>query len=219
MTVQAASSLSGSQITYVFVLITSVVFDLGNVLIDWDPRYLYRKLLPTETEVEWFLGNICNDAWNAKHDAGYPFSEGIVELSEKYPQYSELIRDWFERWEEMLGGPIEETVEVLNDLKTKEVSLYILSNWSAETYPIAEARYDFLSWFDGKIISGESGIIKPDPDIYQLLLNTYDLTPNYTVFIDDKSANVDAARALGIHGIHFQNPAKLRIDLEKLKLL
>jgi len=158
-------------------LITSVVFDLGNVLIDWDPRYLYRILIPTETEVEWFLENICDEKWNAKHDAGYPFSDGIAEHSKKFPQYSELIRAWFSRWEEMLGDPFEEVVEVLSALKSSGISLYILSNWSAETYPVAETRFDFLHWFDGKVISGETGMIKPDPNIYKLLMKTYGLTP------------------------------------------
>ena len=200
-------------------LITSVVFDLGNVLIDWDPRYLYRKLIPTETEVEWFLENICDEKWNAKHDAGYPFSDGIAEQSKKFPQYSELIRAWFSRWEEMLGDPLEEVVEVLSALKSSGISLYILSNWSAETYPVAETRFDFLHWFDGKVISGETGMIKPDPNIYKLLMKTYGLTPAKTVFIDDKSVNVEAANALGIHGIHYKNASKLRNDLGKLKLL
>ena len=199
--------------------ITSVVFDLGNVLIDWDPRYLYRKLFSTETEVEWFLGNICDDEWNSKHDAGQPFEKGISELSALYPQYSDQIRNWYDRCEEMLGGPLDETVDVLAELKKNKVPLFILSNWSAETYPKAEALFDFLHWFDGKIISGESGIIKPDPEIYQLLLKTFDLTPQNTVFIDDKLANVNAAQDLGIHGIHFQNAAILRNDLKKLILL
>jgi len=199
-------------------LITSVVFDLGNVLIDWNPRYLYRKLIPTETELEWFLGNVCDEKWNAKHDAGHPFSEGIAEYSQKFPQYSELIEAWFGRWEEMLGDPLEEVVEILSALKSTGISLYILSNWSAETYPIAETRFDFLHWFDGKVISGETRMVKPDPDIYKFLMNTYKLSPQKTIFIDDKSINVEAAKALGIHGIHFSNASKLRNDLRKLKL-
>jgi 2-haloacid dehalogenase len=197
----------------------AVVFDLGNVLIDWNPRYLYSKIFTTETEVEWFLENICDEEWNAKHDAGQPFSTGIAELSSLHPQFSAQISNWYGRWEEMLGGPLDDTVEILGELKKKQVPLFILSNWSAETYPIAEAIYDFLHWFDGKIISGEIGKIKPDPDIYKLLIETYDLTPDNTVFIDDKLANVKAAEDSGIHGIHFHNAALLRNDLAKLKLL
>ena len=119
----------------------------------------------------------------------------------------------------MLGDPLEEVVEVLSALKSTGISLYILSNWSAETYPVAERRFDFLDWFDGKVISGETGMIKPDPNIYKLLMKTYGLTPQKTVFIDDKSVNVEAANALGIHGIHFKNASKLLKDLRKLELL
>ena len=201
------------------IKIISVVFDLGNVLIDWDPRYLYRKLFQTDEEVEWFLENICDHDWNLKHDSGQLFSKGILEKSQKYPEYSELIHAWYQRWEEMLGGPIDESVQVLSELKGKRLLLYILSNWSAETYPIAEERFDFLSWFDGKIISGEAGIVKPDLEIYKLLINRHDLNPQHTVFIDDKEENIRAAELLGIHGIHFQNASKLRKDLQMLKLL
>ena len=201
------------------IKINSVVFDLGNVLIDWNPRYLYRKLFQTDEEVEWFLENICDHDWNLKHDSGQRFSKGILEKSKKFPEYSELIHAWYQRWEEMLGGPIDESVQVLSELKEKGVLLYILSNWSAETYPIAEERFDFLSWFDGKIISGEAGIVKPDVEIYKLLIKRYDLNPQHTVFIDDKEENVRAAELLGVHGIHFQNASKLRKDLQILKLL
>ena len=199
-------------------LITSVVFDLGNVLIDWNPRYLYRKLIPTKTELEWFLENICDEKWNAKHDAGHSFSDGIAEYSKKFPQYSELIEAWFGRWEEMLGDSLEEVVDILSALKLSRMSLYILSNWSAETYPIAEKRFDFLHWFDGKVISGEIGILKPDLEIFKFLMTSYNLTPQETVFIDDKLVNVEAAKELGIHGIHFKNASILRKDLRKLKL-
>ena len=119
----------------------------------------------------------------------------------------------------MLGGSIDDSVQVLTDLKAIGVLLYILSNWSAETYPIAEKRFDFLSWFDGKIISGEAGIVKPDVEIYKLLIKRYDLNPQHTVFIDDKEENVRAAELLGIHGIHYQNASKLKKDLQMLKLL
>ena len=199
--------------------IPSVIFDLGNVLIDWNPRYLYRKLLSSETEVEWFLENICTDDWNIKHDGGQTFNKGIAERSELYPQYTTLIKNWFERWEEMLGGPIEGTVEILAELKNLGFPLYILSNWSAETYPKAEAIYEFLKWFDGKIISGEIGKIKPNPEIFHSLTKKYDLRPENSVFIDDKIVNIEAANLIGFHGIHFQNPILLRNDLKKFKLI
>jgi len=198
---------------------TNIVFDLGNVLIDWDPRYLYRKLLASESEVEWFLENICNDNWNIKHDEGQSFNKGISELSKLYPQYSNLIENWFDRWEEMLGGPIEDTVEILAELKKNCFPLYILSNWSAETYPKAEAKYEFLKWFDGKIISGEVGKIKPDPEIFHFLTKKYNLKPENSVFIDDKIINIKAANLIGFHGIHFKNAELLRKDLKKIKLI
>ena len=201
------------------IQINSVVFDLGNVLIDWDPRYLYRKLFQNDDEVEWFLENICDYDWNLKHDSGQLFSKGILEKSKKFPDYSDHINAWYQRWEEMLGGPIDESVKVLSELKEKGVSLYIVSNWSAETYPIAEERFDFLSWFDGKIISGEVGIVKPDQEIYKLLINRYDLNPHQTLFIDDKEENIKSAELLGINGIHFQNASILREDLQMLKLI
>jgi len=201
------------------IQINSVVFDLGNVLIDWDPRYLYRKLFQTDDEVEWFLENVCDYEWNLKHDSGQLFSKGIFEKSKKFPEYSELINAWFERWKEMIGGPMDESVKILSELKEKGVLLYILSNWSAETYPIAEDLFDFLKWFDGKIISGEVGIVKPDLEIYKLLINSYDLNPHQTLFIDDKEENIKSAEFLGIHGIHFQNASKLGEDLKMLKLL
>ena len=197
----------------------NIVFDLGNVLIDWDPRHLYRKLLGNETEVEWFLENVCNDEWNIKHDKGQSFDKGISELSKLYPQYSDLIKNWFDRWEEMLGGPMEDSVELLAELKKLGFPLYILSNWSAETYPKAEARYEFLKWFDGKIISGEVGKIKPDPEIFHILTNTYNLNPENSVFIDDKLINIEAANLIGFQGIHFKNAESLRNDLRKVKLI
>ena len=199
--------------------ITSIVFDLGNVLIDWNPRYLYRKLLPNETEVEWFLENICNNNWNEKHDEGQVFSEGIKKLSKLYPQYANLIKAWFDRWEEMLGGPLDDSVEILAELKDLGFPLYILSNWSAETYPKAEAVYDFLNWFDGKIISGEVGKIKPDPEIFYTLIKKFKLIPENSVFIDDKLSNIETANLIGFQGIHFQNPELLRNDLKQFKLI
>jgi len=198
---------------------TNIVFDLGNVLIDWDPRHLYRKLLGNETEVEWFLENVCNDEWNIKHDKGQSFDKGISELSKLFPQYTDLIKNWFDRWEEMLGGPIENTVELLAELKKLGFPLYILSNWSAETYPKAEAIYEFLKWFDGKIISGEVGKIKPDPEIFHILIDTYNLNPENSVFIDDKLINIEAANLIGFQGIHFKNAESLRNDLRKVKLI
>lgn len=199
--------------------ITSVVFDLGNVLIDWNPRYLYKKLFSNQKEMEWFLENICNDDWNEKHDAGQSFFKGIPQLVRLHPQFKDLIKNWYDRWEEMLGGPIEDTVEVLSELKNNGMPLYILSNWSAETYPKAELIYDFLNWFDGKIISGEVGKVKPDPEIFYILSKTYNLNPKNSVFIDDKLVNIKTAELVGFHGIHFKNGSLLKNELKKLNVL
>ena len=199
--------------------ITSVVFDLGNVLIDWNPRYLYRKFFSNETEMEWFLKNICNDDWNNKHDAGESFSNSIPELCRLYPEFTDLIKIWFDRWEEMLGGKIEETVEILSELKNNGTPLYILSNWSSETFPKAEVKYDFLKWFQGKIISGQVGKVKPDIEIFYILSNTYNINPKNTVFIDDKFENINAAKLIGYHVIHYKNAILLRSELKELKIL
>ena len=198
----------------------TIIFDLGGVLIDWNPEYVFLKEFRGNREkMDWFLNEICAWEWNMNQDAGYPLAQATEDRVAMFPEYEELIRMYYGRWEEMLGDPLEEVVEVLSALKSSGISLYILSNWSAETYPVAETRFDFLHWFDGKVISGETGMIKPDPNIYKLLMKTYGLTPQKTVFIDDKSVNVEAADALGIHGIHYKNASKLRNDLGKLKLL
>ena len=130
----------------------NVVFDLGNVLIDWNPRYLYRKLLPNEAEVERFLNKICTDEWNVRMDAGLPMGEGIAEKVQEFPEHETLIRAWWERWSEMLGEPLAETVEILQELQNAGTPLYVLSNWSAETYPLAEPSFPFLGWFRGKVL-------------------------------------------------------------------
>ena len=195
------------------------LFDLGGVFFDWNPRYFYNSIFDTTKEMEFFLENICNDDWNKKHDEGQPFEEGITKLSKIYPQYANLIQDWFGRWEEMLGDPLEETVKILAELKNLGIPLYILSNWSAETFPKAEAIFDFLNWFDGKIISGEVGIIKPNPEIFYALTKKFNLNPENSVFIDDKLINIKAAKLIGFHGIHFKNPELLRNDLKKMSLI
>jgi len=197
----------------------NVVFDLGGVLIDWNPRYLYRKLLPSEAEAERFLSKVCTDEWNVRMDAGLPMAEGIAEKVREFPQHEPLIRAWWERWAEMLGDPLAETVEILQELRDSGTPLYVLSNWSAETYPLAEPIFPFLGWFQGKVISGEVRMKKPDPEIYWLLLERFGLEPSQTVFIDDKPINVEAACAEGLRGIVFTDAAKLRAELGQMGLL
>jgi 2-haloacid dehalogenase len=198
----------------------AVVFDLGGVLIDWNPRYLYRTLFDgDDAAMEHFLAHVCSPAWNHRQDAGRSFADGCAELSREFPDARPLIEAWRERFDETMAGPIAGTVEILAALRERGVPLYALSNWSAETFPIARARFDFLAWFDGIVISGELGVAKPDGRIFAHLLETYGLRPGTTVFVDDLPANTAAASAAGMHPILFTGPAALREALRDLDLL
>ena len=199
--------------------VKAVVFDLGGVLIDWDPRYLYRKLLADETAVEEFLATVCTPEWNAEQDRGRPFAEGVAELVERYPAHAAAITAYSERWEEMLGGAIGGTVEVLAELRAAGTPLYALTNWSAETFVIARERFEFLSWFDGVVVSGEERMIKPDPAIFQLMVERFGLDPGSTFYVDDSAANVEAAGRLGFDAVRFTSPGQLRRDLAARRLL
>jgi 2-haloacid dehalogenase len=198
---------------------TTVVFDLGGVLIDWNPRYLYRKLFAEEAAMEAFLATVCTPEWNLQQDAGRPFVDAYAALTKSHPHHKPLIEVWQERFDEMMSGEIAGTVEILSELRARGTPLYALSNWSAETFPYALRRFEFLRWFDGVVISGELKLIKPDPRIYQHLLYTHALTAESTVFIDDVPHNVAGATAVGIHGLQFTDPPTLRRDLAALGLL
>ena len=200
--------------------VSAVVFDLGGVLIDWDPRYLYRQLFDgDEAGMERFLAEVCTPAWNAEQDAGRPWTEAVELLVQEYPQERERIEAYHARWEEMLGGAIDETVEVLRELQDRPVRLFALSNWSAETFPIARRRYPFLGWFDGIVISGEVGICKPDERVFRHLITTHTIEPETTVFVDDSNVNVEAARGLGMMAIPFTGGRELREELVQLGVL
>jgi len=199
---------------------TVAIFDLGGVLLDWNPRFLYRKLFDgDETAMEHFLANVCTTEWNQRQDAGRTFAEAMRELLPHHADKLTLIEAFGKRFGEMVRGPIDGAVEVLAELKERNVPLYVLSNWSAETFPRQRERFEFLSWFDGIVISGLEGVIKPDARIFRILLERYDVTPESAVFIDDVAANADAASELGIHGIHFRSPEQLRRDLAQVGLL
>ncbi len=186
-------------------MIKDVVFDFGGVLMDWDPRYLYRTYFKDEEQMEYFLSHICTDAWNAEQDRGRTFDEGVSLLLRQYPQYAEPIRMYKDRWESMLKGEFPRSVELLRRLKEQGYGIYGLTNWSAETIPIAFAKYDFFSLFDGIVVSGEEKLIKPDPKIYRILLERYNLSTENTLFIDDSPANIEAASHLGFQTILFDN--------------
>jgi 2-haloacid dehalogenase len=201
------------------VPVKAVVFDLGGVLIDWDPRYLYRKLLDDEAAVEEFLATVCTPEWNAEQDRGRPFAEGVAELVERHPVHAVAITAYHERWPEMLGGAVGGTVEVLAELRAAGVPVYALTNWSAETFGVARERFEFLEWFDGVLVSGEERMIKPDPAIFRLLLDRFGLDPGATFYVDDSEPNVEAAGRLGFDAVRFRTPARLRRDLEARRLL
>ncbi|MGA2419440.1 MAG: HAD family phosphatase [Candidatus Acidiferrum sp.] len=196
------------------------VFDLGGVLIDWNPRYLYRKLFAGDAEaMEEFLATVCTPSWNEEQDAGRPFAEACASLKRVHPHKTQLIDAWVGRYDEMLAGPISGTVDILTQLNSLSVPLYALSNWSAETFPVALKRFEFLRWFRGVMLSGEVRLLKPDPRIFKLFLEIFAIDPVLTVYIDDRGANVEAAIALGMHGILFTDAAALRTELTGLGLL
>ena len=191
----------------------TVVFDLGGVLIDWNPRHLYRKLLPDDASVEAFLAEVCTHDWNVQQDAGRTVAEAVAELSARHPERAELVAAYYGRWEEMLGGAIEEAVAVLEELDAARVPLYALTNWSRETFPIARRRFDFLQRFRGIVVSGEERAAKPDPRIYRILLERYQLDPAACLFIDDVARNAEGARAAGMEAIVYTSAAELRRQL------
>ncbi len=194
-----------------------ITFDLGAVLIDWDPRYLYRKLFNgDEATMEWFLSEVCSPAWNVQQDAGRSFTEAITVLAKQYPEQRERIKAFYERWEEMLGGPIEGSVEVLRTVKALGFSVVALSNWSCETFPLAQTQYPFLQWFEDIVLSGEEKVAKPDPKIYKILLKRTGRQAEDCIFIDDSLLNIRAALELGFQTIHFQSSEQMRQELSRL---
>ncbi|HKG67224.1 MAG TPA: HAD family phosphatase [Segetibacter sp.] len=195
-------------------MITTIIFDLGGVLIDWNPEYLYRKVFKDESEMKHFLEKVCTPEWNEEQDAGRTLAEATDFLLKEYPEHEENIRLYYNRWQEMLAGAIEGTVEIFEKLKkTKRFKIYALTNWSAETFPIALEKYQFLSWFDGVVVSGTEKKRKPFPEFYQILLDRYQVKAEETIFIDDNLRNVDAAKQVGLDAIHFRTPEQLNEEL------
>jgi 2-haloacid dehalogenase len=200
--------------------ITTIIFDLGGVLIDWNPRYVYRQIFDSEEKIDWFFENICTHEWNEHQDAGRSLQEATEELVAKFPEHENEIRAYYGRWEEMLGGPIHETVEILQSLKaTNKYKIYALTNWSAETFPVALQRYEFLNWFDGIVMSGEEKTRKPFVEIYKRLLDRFKVDPSEVIFIDDSLRNVMGAEAAGIEGIHFHSPQQLKEELQQRNIM
>jgi len=200
--------------------VEAVVFDMGGVLLDWNPRHLYRKVFADEDAMERFLTELDLVAWNvANHDSGArPMADSVAELAARHPSYADELAVWGERYTEMVGGPIAGSIELLAELRGR-VPLYLLSNAPREPMERLRREWSFFDWFDGQVVSAEEGLIKPDPRLYQVLLDRFRLVPEATVFVDDVAANVDAAAALGIRAIRFDSADQLRQDLRRLRLL
>jgi len=198
--------------------IDTIIFDLGGVLIDWNPEYVYLEVFNGDKKkVDWFLNTICTHDWNIEQDAGRTFHDATEFLVKQYPEYENWIRIYYDRWEDMLGGIIPETVTLLDNLKKiKTHRLYALTNWSAEAFPVALQRYEFLQHFEGIVVSGEEKTRKPFSKIYEITLERYQINPKKSIFIDDNFDNVEAAKKLGINGIHFKSATQLKEELINL---
>ncbi|OGA05311.1 MAG: hypothetical protein A3I00_06010 [Betaproteobacteria bacterium RIFCSPLOWO2_02_FULL_64_12] len=200
--------------------VDAVLFDLGKVLLDWDPRYFYRDVFGgDEQALERFVAEVVTMEWLRELDTGTPVGRAIAEHQRRFPAYAEMIAMWPEGWPHMLRGEIAGSVEILTELRERGMRLYSLTNFSTDTFPIARSRFPFLSWFEDVVMSGEHGITKPDPRIYRIAIERCRLAPGQTVFVDDLQANVDAAREHGFHALHFTGPERLREDLRALGVL
>ncbi len=194
--------------------IGAVVFDLGGVLLDWNPRHLYRKLFADPVELELFLSEVCSPAWHAPHDRGESTAASCAQLASRHPELTELIWAWSSRSEEMIGGVDAGSVEVLRAVRETGLPCYALTNMEAETYPLRLNRFPFLSWFDGTVVSGREGVAKPDPAIFRRLLDRFALMPSTTLMIDDTNENLEAASKLGFRTVLFRSSRQLRAELE-----
>jgi len=193
----------------------TVVFDVGNVLLRWDPRNLYRKVFNDEQQMEWFLSTVCTSQWNIEQDRGRDWDEAVALLVKDYPDHEAAIRAFHDRWEETVSGVIEENVALLGRLREAGVPTYCITNFSGPKFSLSQKRYPFLASFDGVIVSGEERLLKPQPEIYNLLLSRYGLRAEDCIFIDDSKANVEGARAVGMHAVHFVEPMDLAAELRR----
>ena len=201
-------------------VINAIIFDLGGVLIDWNPEYVYLDVFNGDRQkMKWFFDNVCTSDWNENQDAGYPMAKATEERIALFPEHEDLIRMFYGRWVDMLGDAIHETVGILDKLiKSNKYKVVALTNWSHETFPIALKKFEFLHWFEGIVVSGEEKTRKPFADIYNITLERYNINAGNSIFIDDNLRNVEAANALGINGIHFKNAQLLIKQLKDYKI-
>jgi 2-haloacid dehalogenase len=200
--------------------INSIIFDLGGVLIDWNPDYLFKDVFDNEEDKKFFFENICTPDWNEEQDAGRTIEDGTNLLIQHFPEHEANIRMFYDKWEQMLKGPIQDTVDIFKTLKeSNNFKILALTNWSAELFPVALEKYYFLHWFDGRVVSGEEKTRKPHKEIYDIIINRFNLEPSTTLFIDDNIRNINAANELGINTIHFQNPNQFKTALIEMNLL
>jgi len=200
--------------------IDTIIFDLGGVLIDWNPEYVFLDAFDGNREkMQWFLDNICTMSWNENQDAGYPVKQATEDLVKQFPEYEKYIKMYYGEWEKMLGGVIDGTVEILKQLiDSKQYKIVALTNWSNETFPIAKKRFKFLKWFEGIVVSADEKTRKPFKEIYAICLNRFNIIPEKSIFIDDNLRNINAANELGINGIHFKNPKQLLQELKSFNI-
>jgi 2-haloacid dehalogenase len=200
--------------------INTIIFDLGGVLLDWSPMYVYKDYFESEEKRNYFFDMICTADWNEEQDAGRSIVDATQMLVGQFPEWEQPIRDFYGRWTEMLRGPIPSTVEIFRELKQSgKYKIYALTNWQASLFEIALVRYNFLHWFDGRVVSGEEKTRKPFPEFYHRLLDRYNVKPSEAVFVDDNLRNVKAAVELGIQGIHFIDPDQFRAELVNMKII
>jgi len=199
-------------------VVQAVIFDLGNVLIPWNPRSLFRQLLPDDMAVDRFLSDVDFVRWNTEQDAGRSFPDGIEALGQKFPHYRVVAQAYFDRWEETIGKPIQESLDVMRELKAAGLRVLALTNFARETFARTRQIHTYLEEFEGIVVSGEEHLIKPDAAIYELLCKRYRVTPTEAVFIDDSEPNVRTASRLGMHAIHFTGAECLRPALRALQL-
>jgi len=201
-------------------LIDTIIFDLGGVLIDWNPAYVFNAAIPNEEDRKYFFEQVCTHDWNEEQDAGKPIQVATEERVLLFPEWEPHIRSFYGRWEEMLGDSIEGTVKIFNQLREMpHLKMYALTNWSHETFPVALNRFEFLHRFDGILVSGEEKTRKPFPEIYQLLFNRFNIIPERAVFIDDNLRNIKAGEAFGLEVVHFTSPEQLNTELNRMDIL